>query len=905
MADWRADVDRRLDRIGLPPTRRADILEEVEAFLQGRYEDFLADGYAPAEARRLALADLETDRFIFELSHIERRAPAELPPIGSGRSTIVANLWQDVRHGLRAIRRAPGFSAVVIATLALGIGANAAIFSVADAVMLRPYAYPDMERIVVINERTRSGQSLSVAWPNFQDWRDQNQVFQHLGLFRNAVVNLTGSDRPERLISSVTSSAVFGALGVAPSIGRVFSASDDVPSAPRVVIVSERLWRTRFDADPQMVGRAILLNGEPHTVVGVMPPEMRFPSRLTDVWLPLGPVVPSLPTARGAHPGLIAVAKMKPGVTLERAVVDMDTIARRLEQQYPDSNSNLGVELTLYFEQIVRNIRPTLLTLLGAVAFVLIIACANLANLLLARSERRQRELAVRRALGANRWRMVQQLLMESLLLAVIGGAIGVVLASWLVNLFVASGPVTVPRIDLVGVDARVVAFSALVTIATGIFFGLVPALRASAPDLRSTLNEVGRGTLLVPARRLRSALIVAEVALALMLLVGAGLMIRSFARLMSIEPGFDPANVVTMRLTLPPAKYREQERWQAIHQDLVERVATLPGVTSAAINSGIPLEGGGSESGVRVEGRPIPPVGTPGPMCLFQTGSPDYFRTMGIALVKGRYFDARDTASSSRVAIIDETFVRTLFPGEDPIGKRISFESQGEDRTAVQIWREVVGVVRHVRHYGLAQGPPYVQVYTPFAQLPIWFERRRPTMALFVRTTIAPERLTASVRERLASLDGDIPVYGVQTMQTYLAQNTEQPRLNVMLLGGLAALALILATLGVYGVVSYSVAQRTQEIGVRMALGATRAHVLRLVVGQASAVVLLGVVLGLGGALALASLLQTLLFQVSARDPVTFATVAVVLAVIGFAATIVPARRATQVDPLVAIREA
>jgi putative ABC transport system permease protein len=905
MVDWRIAVDRRLDQIGLPATRRADIIEEVGAFLQGRYEEFRSQGYDEAEARRLALSDLQTDQFVIELSRIERRAPAELPPIGSGRSTFVANLWQDARYALRGMRKAPGFSAVVIATLALGIGANAAIFSVADAVMLRPYAYPDMERIVVLNERVRAGQAMSVAWPNFQDWRDQNQVFEHIGLFRNGVVNLTGIDRPERLISSLTSSAVFGALGIAPSAGRVFSPSDDVPSGPRVAIVSERLWRARFNADPHMVGRAILLNGEPYTVIGIMPPEMRFPSRTTDVWLSLGPAVPSLPTARGAHPGLIAVGKLKPDVTFERAVGDMDTIARRLEQQYPDSNSNLGVEMTPYYEQIVRNIRPTLLTLLGAVAFVLIIACANLANLLLARSERRQRELAVRRALGANRWRIVQQLLTESLLLAVIGGAIGVVLASWLVNVFVASGPVTIPRIDLVGVDVRAVAFSALVTLATGILFGLAPALRASVPDLRSTLNEAGRGTSAAPARRLRSVLIVAEVALALMLLVGAGLMIRSFARLMSIEPGFDPTNVVTMRLTLPPAKYREQERWQAVHRDLVERVATLPGVTSVAVNSAIPLEGGGSESGVRVEGQPIPPVGTPGPMCLFQSSSPDYFRTMGITLVKGRYFDARDTASSGRVAIIDETFVRTLFPAEDPIGKRISFESHGEDRTSVQIWREIVGVVRHVRHYGLAQGPPYVQVYTPFSQLPIWFERRRPIMALFVRTSIAPERLTAAVREELASLDADIPVYGVQTMRTYLSQNTEQPRLNVMLLGGLAALALILATLGVYGVVSYSVAQRTQEIGVRMALGATRAHVLRLVVGQASSLVLLGVALGLGGALALASLLQALLFQVSARDPATFASVAGILLVIGFAATIVPARRATRVDPVVAMREA
>jgi putative ABC transport system permease protein len=905
MPDWRDAVNRRLGNLDVTPQRRVDIVEELATDAQDRYDELIAAGHASSEAARLTLAEIDPQQLAAELSAVEPRIPPDIPQLGTRRSSCMANLWQDVRHSARAIRKAPAFSIVVVATLALGIGANGAIFSVVDAVLLRPYPYPDMDRIVLLNERSRAGQQMSVSWPNFQDWQTYNQVFEHLGLYRIGIVNLTGGEQPERLSAATASSGLFGAMGIAPLLGRAFGVEDDRAGAERVAIVSERLWRNRFNGDRALVGRALLLNGDPHTVVGVMPASMRFPSRLTDVWLPLGPIVSTLPTDRGAHPNLYAVGKMKAGVTFDRAVADMDTVARRLEQEHPASNHEVAIAMVQYYEAIVQNIRPTLLMLLGGVTFVLLIACANLANLMLARSERHQRDIAVRRALGADRWRIVQQLLTESVLLALIGGAVGVLLAFWLVRMYLGSQPSTIPRIDLVGVDGRVMAFAALLSMGTGILFGLAPALRASSPDLRSALSQAARGSVLAPSRGLRSVLVVVQVALALTLVVGAGLMARSFSRLMLIEPGFDPENVVTMRMTLPASKYAALPHWQAFHEELDRRVASLPGVIAAGLNSAVPLEGGGSEAPVIAEGDPMPAPASRPTMCLFQAGTPGYLRAMGVPLLKGRYFTDQDAPGSARVVIVDEALVRKLFPEEEPIGKRIAFEFEGDHAaTPKPIWREIVGVVRHVRHYGLASEPPFVQVYAPLAQLPIWQERRRPAMALVVRTAIPPDHLVASIRREVAAIDRDIPLYGVQTMERYLQQNTEQPRTGMMMLGGLGVLALVLAVIGIYGVVSYSVAQRTQEIGVRIAMGATRQHVMKLVVGQAMALIAAGVVLGVGAALLGSSAIKALLYEVSERDPWTLAAAAAILTLVGLVASAVPALRATRVDPLVALRE-
>jgi putative ABC transport system permease protein len=907
MAEWRSAVEHRLAALGVPPLRRQDIVDEVATYLQDRCDELITSGRDPEEARVLALADLETECFARELARSERRVTADVPDtliLGTRRSSRMATLWQDLTHAFRSIRKAPAFATVVIVTLALGIGANAAIFTVVDAVMLRPYPYADMDRLVMLNERTRAGATMSVAWLNYQDWRTQNQTFERLALYRSTSVNVTGGDQPERLSGALVASDLFGTLGIQPLAGRTFLPAEDQPGAAAVAIVSERLWRGQLRADPAILGRSLVLNGVPHTVVGVMPSAMRFPSRTADVWLPLGPSIATFPQSRGSHPGFFVVGKLKSGVTFDAATADMDTIARRLEQQYPDSNKDVAVAMIPYYEQIVQNIRPTLMVLLGAVGFVLLIACANLANLMLARAERRQRDIAVRRALGADRWRIVQQLLTESVVLSLLGGVLGVAFAYWAVAVFVAARPTTVPRIDLIAVDGRVVAFAALVSMVTGVLFGLVPAIRTSSPDVMSGLKPGGRGTTGPSSTLLRAGLVVVQVALALILLVGASLMLRSFARLAAIDPGFNPTNVVSMRLTLPPAKYSDLTAWIAFHEALVERVSAIPGVTVAGLNTALPLEGGGSESSVAVEGRPLPPPGSPMTPSLFQASSPGYLQAMGIPLIKGRFFTAHDTASSSAVAVVDETFVSRLFPNEDPIGKRIGFEFEGTRENPIIRWREIVGVVGHVRHYGLVSGPQYVQLYTPIAQLPLYFTPRRPAMALVVRTANTANSVAASIRREVGTLDKDLPLYNVEMMSAYVAQQTEQPRLSVALLMGMGAIALTLALVGIYGVVSYTVAQRTQEIGVRVALGATRAQVLRLIVGQASVLIAAGVAAGVAGAIALSFAIERLLFEVSARDPGTLVIIALLIATVGVMASAIPARRASRIDPIIALRE-
>ncbi|HEV3214330.1 MAG TPA: ABC transporter permease [Vicinamibacterales bacterium] len=817
--------------------------------------------------------------------------------------TWLEDLARDVRVAGRTLRKAPGFTVIAVLTLALAIGATTTIFSVVNGVLLRPFPYADMNRIMILGEATRSGLPMSVAWPNFVDWREQQDVFEQFGVYRSSSVNLTGSDQPERLTAATVSSEVPLALGITAAIGRTFTHDEDRPTPDRVVTISDRLWRSHFNTDPSIVGRSVTLDGSTYTIVGVMPPGMRFPSRLTDVWLPLGLVVSTLPN-RGNHPGLTVVAKLKPASTVDRATTEMDAIARRLEKQYPLTNTDHTATVTPYYEQVVGNIRPMLVMLFAAVGFVLLIACANVANLTLARADRRQREMALRSALGASWFGIVQQLLVESLLVSLAGGALGALLAIVSVKALIASQPSTIPRIDLLTVDTRVLAFTALVSIVTGLAFGIGPALSASSVDLLSAVKDGARSSAGVAVRRLRSALVISEVALALVLLVGAMLTLKSLDHLLAVDLGFSPARVVTMRITLPQSSYPDTPRWTAFHEQLVRRVSALPSIQSAGLNSNIPLSGTGSESDIRYEGQPLPKSPSEqGTTCLFQASTPDFLRAMGIPLTRGRHFTERDTANAALVAIVDETLVRRFFPNGDAIGKRIAFEYLGTPTNPKPIWREIVGVVRHVQHYGLATEPPFVQVYTPLAQLPLYFQDRRPTMVLVAQTALDPESVVSLIRREVRAIDPNIPVYGVQTMQAYVDQATEQPRMSVRLLGALSALALVLATLGIYGVLSYLVTLRRQEIGIRMALGATAHDVLGLIVGHGMTLTAIGIGVGLAGSWMLAALMRRFLYGVSPHDPLTYLSIAVLLATIAAVASYVPGQRAVSVDPATTLR--
>jgi putative ABC transport system permease protein len=817
-------------------------------------------------------------------------------------------LTSDVRYALRGLRRTPMFTVAAVLTLALGIGAATAVYAVVDGVLLRPFTYPHMDRLAILSEQGANGQQMSVAWPTFLDWRAQNDVFEELGVYRGATVTLTGGSEPERLTGSLVSASVFTSMGIPPLAGRVFGEADDAVGAQRSAIISERLWRNRFGARDDVVGSVVTLNGESFTIVGIMPAGMRFPSRMTDVWLPVGLFVQTFPTSRGAHPGLTAVGRMKPGVTFERAHLGMDVVARRLAEQYPDTNKQLTVVVASYYELIVRNIRPTLYLLFGAVTLLVVMGCTNLAGLMLARAEGRHREMAVRAALGAGRARLVRQVLVEAGLLAVVGGAAGIALAAAIVRAFVAMRPTTVPRVDLLGVDWRVAAFAVGLSAATAVLVGLMPAFRAASPDLQAHLRETrsSGGRRAVRARRV---LVVGQVAVAAVLLVGAGLFARSFARLSAIDLGFSPEQLLTMRLSIPNAAYPTPEAWITFHRDVVERVAALPGARAAGLNSALPLEGGGSESPIIKEGEPLPLPGQgPPSMCLFQASGGDYFRAMGITLQHGRFFDARDTADSAPVAIVDETFVRQKFGSENPVGRRVAFEFMmpGHD-TGVSVpsarWREIVGVVSHVKHYALIGGPPYVQVYAPFTQLPVWFRNRRPSMALVVRTTGEPVAMTAAVRNAVSSVDRSVPVYGVQPMTEYLGQQTEQQRLSALLMIGFAGLAALVSTVGLYGVLAYVVSQRTREIGVRLALGASRADIVRQIVRAGLVLAVIGLVVGLGASILATDWIATLLYEVSPTDTATFVAVAIGLMAIAVLASLLPARKASKVDPLIALR--
>jgi putative ABC transport system permease protein len=784
----------------------------------------------------------------------------------------------------------PGFSLIAIITLALGIGANAAIFSVVNAVLLRPLPFKDPDRLMMIRE-TKLPQfpEFAVASGNFLDWKKQATVFEQLVAFRFSSFNLIGAGDPERLSGYSVSEGFFSMLGAPPQLGRDFLAEEYQPGRSNVVILSNGVWQSRFGGDPKVLGQAITLDGQSYNIVGVMPASFAFGGREAGLWTPQAFTAQHAQN-HGGH-SFAAMGRLKPGVTVDQARSEMVAIAGRLAAQYPDVNTGWSVKIMPILEFTVRSIKPALVVLLGAVAFVLLIACANVANLLLARAAGRQKEIAIRTAMGAGRSRIARQLLTESMLLAFVGGVAGLLLAKWGMDLLLKLAPQGLPRMGDVSLDGRALAFTAAITLLTGMVFGLVPALQSSKPNLNETMKDAGRGSTEGGRRqRIRGALVVLEVASALVLLVGAGLMIKSFWRLLQVDPGFNPENALTLSVALPRSKYPEEVRQIAFFQQLLEKVKNLPGAQAAGASNVLPLADD-FVLGFDVQGRPPLPPGV-GQSTNFYSVSADYFKAMGIPLLRGRLLTERDTKDSPHVAVVNETMAKKIFPDEDPIGKRITFDRRDNNPD----WYEIVGVVGDVKHYGLDQTTT-LQTYEPFTQ------QTFSSMSLVVRTAGDPTQATAAIRNAVLELDKDQPIANIKTLEQLVSTSIAQQKFSMSLLGVFAAVALALAAVGIYGVLSYAVTQRTHEIGIRMALGAGRRDVLRLVVGQGMRLTLIGVSVGLVAALALTRLMSTMLFGVSVTDPLTFSSIALLLAAIALLACWIPARRAAKVDPMVALR--
>jgi predicted permease len=897
MIDWKPEIRQRLASSKLEPTREAEIVEELSQHLDDRYADLRAEGATEEEARRAALVELSDSKLLArELRRAEPRINYEPVVLGARRKHMLNDLSQDLRYGIRMLGKNPGFTAIAVLTLALGIGANTAIFSVVNAVLLQPLPYPHPEGLVMVWEKIQlshyQNDQNTPAPANFADWKKENSVFEDMAAIGYRSFNLTGDGEPLRVEGQAVSAALFSVLQIEPALGRAFTDDEDRFGGPHVVVLSYGLWASRFGGDANILGKTILMDGEGYTVVGVMPQGFQFPDPDDQLWVPIA-LSPAELANRGSH-YLRVVARLKPGVSLTQAQSQMNTIAEGLTEKYPATNTGGSVNVIPLHEQVVANVRPALLVLLAATGFILLIVCANLANLLLSRATTRSRELAIRMALGASRSRIVRQLLTESVLLGVAGGLLGLLLAFWGVDALRFASPPDLPRVAETAVNAPVLVFGVTISILTGLLFGIAPALQSARRDVHNSLSEDGRESARGPRVAMRKVLVVSETALGVIVLVGAGLLLRSFLRLEQVDLGFEPQDVLTMRVILHGTNYSKPPQRTAFYQRTLERIESLPGVKSAAAISFLPLTNSGGRSGFTIEGGMLLDPGQL-PFAVVRTVSPGYFHTMQIPFFEGRDFSWSDTPESSAVLIINQAMASLYWPNENALGKRIK---QGRLDSPVP-WQTVVGIVDNVREFDPVN-PPRPAMYFPAGQST---DVRASLRDWVVRASGDPLSLSAAVRSAVWDVDKDLPISRLQTMEKVRAASVASQQFNLLLMGLFGCLALVLATTGLYGVTAYSVAQRTREIGIRLAIGAQTGDVLKLVMGQGMRLTVIGIAVGLAGAVASTRLMSSLLFGVSATDPMTFAVVSLLLTAVALLACYIPARRAMKVDPIIALR--
>ena len=804
-------------------------------------------------------------------------------------------LWQDLRYGSRTLAKNPGFTAVAVLTLAIGIGANTAIFSVVNAVLLRPLPFRDPASLCLLTERMPTIPILGPSYLNFLDWRAQNHAFEEVAAARLTPFTLSGGAEPERIQGQMASASLFPLLGVSAMRGHTFTADEDRAGGPNVALISYGFWRTHYAGASDTLGKSLTLDNQAYTIVGILPPKFQL-IQPADVLVPFEPWGKKLPDDRSWHPGIIAVGRLKNAISVEQAQAEMNTIAKRLAQAYPVNNTEVGANVNRLQDQLVQNVRPALLVLLGAVALVLLIACANIANLLLARGASRRREIAVRTALGAERSRVLRQLLTESILLAGAGGLAGVALALAGITPLVHLAANSLPNLGPIGVDYRVLIFVCITVLAAGVLFGLGPALTTSKLDLRSALNEAARGSTGGAAQRqLRSVLVIAEIALAIVLLIGAGLLLRSFDRLQRVDPGFHAGNLLVADVPLSPQAYKEASARMSFFDRLLGRSRALPGVAAAGAASFLPVSGGGSRLYFNVQGRP-PKSPRDYLIIGYRPVSPHYLETLGVPLLRGRFLADGDTEHAPYVVVVNQSLARQLFPNESPLGRRMQVGALADAQVP---WMEIVGVVGDMKQ-DLATDSA-AEAYLSYRQadtlLPVFAQ------SIVLRTARDPRTEVAALRNVVHELDPNQPIIRFRTMEENIATSVNDQRFRTTLLAIFAACALILSVVGLYGLMTYTVTQRVPEIGIRITLGAREHHVLGMVVGQGLRLALAGIAIGTAGAFALSRILSRFLYGVAATDPITYVAVAGVLLVVALLASYIPARRATQIDPVTALR--